>query len=156
MSLYPPQNTSNRHWLPLVVWMVVIFLFSTDAFSSDRTSGLIHRILTFLFPFMSISQLHFWHGVIRKAGHITEYSILALFAWRALAVHPWAAFKPKVFAAAFVLVFALTDELHQMFVASRTSSLMDVGYDFMGGLIMLMFLPKSRNESGTVHSHSVL
>jgi VanZ family protein len=156
MSLYPSANTKRETWLPLIVWMVVIFFFSTDTFSADNTGGIIKNILRSLFPSMSISQLHFWHGVIRKAGHVTEYAILGWLAWRAFVVQPWAGLKPKLFAAAFVLVFALTDEFHQMFVASRTSSLVDVGYDFMGGFITLMMLPRSRHESGTLHSHSVL
>jgi len=136
--------------------MVVIFFFSTDTFSAANTAGLIKKILSFFFPSLSAEQLHFWNGVIRKAGHVTEYSILGLLAWRAFVVHPWAGLKPKLYATAFVLVFALSDEFHQMFVSSRTSSLMDVGYDFMGGFITVMMLPRSRHESGTLHSHSVL
>jgi VanZ family protein len=136
--------------------MVVIFFFSTDRFSGANTLGLIQGVLKFLFPSLSLSQLHFWHGVIRKAGHVTEYAILGFLAWRAFNIYPWVGARAKVFAGAFVLVFAMSDEFHQMFVASRTSSLIDVGYDFMGGFIMLMLLPKSRNESGTLHSHSVL
>jgi VanZ family protein len=123
--------------------MVVIFFFSTDAFSGANTFGIIQNILKFLFPSMSLSQLQFWHTVIRKTGHVTEYSILGLLAWRAFMLHLWIGQKPKLFAAAFVLAFALSDEFHQMFVASRTSSLLDVGYDFIGGLITLMILPRS-------------
>lgn len=156
MSLYPSKNTNSRTWFPLIAWMVVIFFFSTDTFSAAHTLGLIQSILKYVFPSMSISQLEFWHGVIRKAGHVTEYAILGFLAWRTISVYSWAGANPKLYAAAFVLVFAFSDELHQMFVASRTSSLMDVGFDFIGGLIMLKLLPKSRNESRTVHSHSVL
>jgi VanZ family protein len=136
--------------------MVVIFFFSTDSFSGAHTAGLIEGILHFLFPSLSVSQLEFWHGVIRKAGHVTEYAILGFLAWRAFSIYPWVGIKSKLFAGVFVLVFALSDEFHQMFVASRSSSLVDVGYDFMGGIIMLMLLPKSKNESRTLHSHSIL
>ena len=136
--------------------MVVIFFFSTDTFSATHTSGIIEPFLKFLFPFLSGSQLEFWHAVCRKAGHVTEYFILGFLSWRTFRVYFFEGFKPKAFAAAFVLVFALSDEFHQMFVASRTSSLMDVGYDFAGGLIVLMLLPRSRNEDGSLHPHSVL
>jgi VanZ family protein len=136
--------------------MVLISYFSTDTFSGTNTQGIIKSILKFLFPFLSIYQLEFWHGVCRKAGHVTEYAILGFLAWRAFVTHPWAGFRPKLFAAAFVLVFALSDEFHQTFVPSRTGSLMDVGFDFAGGLIMLMLLPGTRNESRTLPSHSVL
>jgi VanZ family protein len=136
--------------------MVVIFFFSTDTFSGANTGGLIQGILKSLFPSLSVLELQFWHAVIRKAGHVTEYSILGFLAWRTLSGYPWAGPRAKLLAGTFVLVFALSDEFHQLFVASRTGSLIDVGYDFLGGLIMLALLPKSRNESGTLHSHSVL
>src|SRR5262245_4978607 len=145
MLLFPSKSSSKRVWLPLIAWMVVIFLFSTDRFSAANTAGIIKSILSFLFPSMTSPQLDFWHGVVRKAGHVTEYSILALLAWRAFVLHPWIGLKAKLCAAAFVLAFALSDEFHQAFVASRTSSLVDVGYDFMGGAIMLMLLPKAKN-----------
>jgi VanZ family protein len=136
--------------------MVVIYFFSTDSFSGENTGGLIQGVLKFLFPSLSISQLQFWHGVIRKAGHVIEYAILGFLAWRTFSIYLWTGLKLKVFSAAFVLAFALSDEFHQLYVASRTGSLIDVGYDFLGGLIMLSLLPKSRNEPGTLHSHSVL
>jgi VanZ family protein len=156
MLLYPSKYTKNRAWFPLIAWMVVIFFFSTDTFSAAHTESLIEGVLKFLFPFLSMSQLVFWHVVCRKAGHVTEYSILGFLAWRTFSIHPWVGVKPKLFAAVFVLAFAFSDELHQLFVASRSGSLVDVGYDFIGGLIVLMFLPRSRNESGTLPTHSVL
>src|SRR5436190_12892261 len=146
MSLYPSKNTKKSlAWFPVIAWMVVIFFFSTDTFSAAHTAGLIEGVLKFLFPSMTLSQLIFWHSVCRKVGHVTEYSILGFLAWRAFSTYPWGGVKPKLIAAAFVLAFAFSDELHQLFVPSRTSSLTDVGYDFIGGLIVLILLPRSRN-----------
>lgn len=156
MSLYPSGSTKSRAWFPLFAWIGVIFFFSTDTFSSPHTSGFIAGILRFLFPFLSATQLVFWHGVFRKAGHVTEYAILGFLAWRTFNIYPWSGHKSKLFAAAFVLAVALTDELHQSYVPSRTGSLVDVGYDFIGCLIVLMLLPRSKNESRTLPSHSVL
>jgi len=75
-----------EYWTPLVVWLVTIFFFSTDVFSSGATSRIIIPILKFFFPGLSPQELEFWHGVIRKLGHITEYFILALFVYRSLKV----------------------------------------------------------------------
>jgi VanZ family protein len=128
--------------------MVVIFVFSTDRFSGTHTSGIIEPLLRFLFPFLTQPQVVFWHGVFRKAGHITEYFVLGILAWRV--------FKLRLVAAGFVLAVALSDEFHQSFVSSRTASLMDVGYDFFGGLIALLILYALKNESRTVPTHTVL
>jgi VanZ family protein len=136
--------------------MVAIFTFSTDTFSSAHTSGIFEPLLKFVFPSLTVTQLNFWHGVIRKAGHVTEYFILGFFAWRTFRAYIQTTVTLKLLIAAFVLMFALSDEFHQSFVASRTSSLFDVGYDFVGCLIVLMLLPGSRNEHRTLHSHTVL
>ena len=58
--------------------------------------------------------------------------------------------------AGFVLTVALTDEFHQSFVPSRMSSLIDVGYDFIGGIAAVGLLSRFRNESRALYSHTVL
>jgi VanZ family protein len=137
--------------------MALIFFFSTDSFSSAHTSGIIEPLLKFVFPFLTPPQLYFWHGVIRKLGHITEYFILAVLAWRMFRIYFYSGFKVRMCVAAFVLAFALSDELHQAFVASRTSSLGDVGYDFLGCLAALMVLPKKlNNEDRRLFSYPIL
>lgn len=146
----------GRAWVPLIAWLFVIFFFSTDNFSGANTAGLIQSVLKFLFPFLTDAQLYFWHGVCRKAGHVTEYFILGFLAWRTFRAFAWSAARPKLFAAGFVLAVALSDELHQLFVPSRTGSLIDVGYDFAGCLIVLMLLPGTNNEARNLHSHPVL
>src|SRR5262245_3545512 len=127
-----------RLWAPVFAWVLVIFLFSTDSFSANHTSGFILPTLRFLFPGMSEDQHHFWHLVCRKAGHVTEYFILGLLTWRA--------FRKALISAAFILAIALTDEFHQSFVASRTGALADVGYDFIGGVMALILLQVLRRE----------
>src|SRR4051812_3821202 len=87
MLLLKSANTNSRFWFPLIAWMVVIFFFSTDTFSSAHTLGFIESILKSVFPSMSTAQLVFWHGVIRKVGHVTEYAILGFLAWRTFSVH---------------------------------------------------------------------
>jgi VanZ family protein len=150
------SNIKGRPWVPLIAWLLVIFFFSTDNFSGANTSGIIQSAFKFLFPFLTESQLYFWHGVCRKAGHVTEYFILGCLAWRTFRVHSFTAASPRLFAAGLVLAVALSDEFHQLFVPSRTGSLMDVGYDLAGGLIALIILPGSRNEARALHSHPVL
>ena len=73
-----------EYWTPLVLWLIIIFVFSTDAFSAGETSKIIVPILLFFFPRLSPQELDLWHGVIRKFGHITEYFILAVFVYRSL------------------------------------------------------------------------
>ncbi len=126
-----------KYWGPVVLWMGFTFLMSTGAFSASNTSLIIEPILKFLFPSISPHLLHLVHGVIRKLAHLTEYFILSLLLFRAfkgesIGDHGWRwAFSSIL----VVAIFAMTDEFHQMFVSSRTPSIVDVGIDTIGGIL---------------------
>jgi VanZ family protein len=122
-------------WGPLILWMAVISLFSTDAFAASETSRYIGPILRWLFPTASSATMDAVHNAIRKGMHVGEFAILAFLWYRSL---NWGqqARKPKAALAAFALTvaFAGLDEAHQAFVTTRTASLMDVGWDGLGAL----------------------
>lgn len=124
-------------WLPVAVWMAVIFGFSTGQFSAVQTGSYLRPFLHWLLPWTSDSQVLYLHGLIRKGGHITEYGILAGLWLRALRredVRP----GPATLAAWLVaVVWAALDEWHQAFVPSRTSSPGDVVIDAIGAAIVL-------------------
>src|SRR5438067_13341337 len=85
-SSYGSRNTSSlsffEYHLPVLVWLLTQFFFSTDAFSSNETSKIIVPALTYFFPALSHDQIDFWHIFIRKCGHVSEYFILTLLAFR--------------------------------------------------------------------------
>jgi VanZ family protein len=112
-------------------------------------------VLKFLFPSFSPDQLQVAHVICRKAGHVLEYFVLGVLAWRATSTTPFAV-RPEWLTVALVLAVALSDEFHQSFVPSRTGALGDVGYDFFGGLMGLTLMLRLRNEPRTIPSHSVL
>jgi VanZ family protein len=143
-----------EYWTPLVLWLVVMFFFSTDAFASGETTRLIVPVLTFFFPSSSPSQLQFWHGVIRKLGHITEYFVLAVFAYRSLTQDQPDRTYAKLRALSLVAVAAAFDEVHQHFTLYRTASPIDVGYDCLGAVWALWLI--SAYETRRIRTHSVL
>ena len=73
-----------KYWLPLVIWLGVIFVGSTDLMSTQHTSRFIVPFLRWLDPHISWAAINTIHTVIRKLGHVSEYAILALLLWRAL------------------------------------------------------------------------
>ncbi len=125
-----------EYWFPLVVWLGLIYFFSTDSFSADETSHFIEPILRFLFPRISSEEIIFWHGILRKLGHVSEYSVLAVLAYRALKLDAADLLAAKVRSFEFVLLIALTDEFHQALTQYRGASMIDVGYDCLGGLLL--------------------
>ena len=145
-------------WLPVLLWMTLIFSASADPHSyqhSERLLGLFEPFLHWLFPQMSPAQIEDIHHLFRKCAHLTEYAVLALLLWRALRqmdgknprplVAPersaggWNWAKARL-ALLIVMFYAATDEFHQSFVPDRTSLVSDVFLDTVGGAAGLFAL----------------
>jgi VanZ family protein len=113
-----PASRMNKRslaaWLPAVAWAGLIFAFSAQA----------------NLRFVPDEGLDF---VIRKLGHMAVFGVLALLLWRALAMTT-ALRRPWLWALALTVLYAITDEFHQSFVAGRSASMRDVGIDAAGAL----------------------
>ena len=133
-----------KFWLPVLLWMALIFSASADAHSYEHSSRFVEPILRWLFPHLPQPEIESIHHVIRKCGHLTEYAILALLCRRALHLSgnnlpTWS--WPKVGGTLLlVFIFAATDEFHQRFVPTRTPLVSDVFIDTAGGAIGLLAL----------------
>lgn len=149
----PRSGRPNRKllaWLPTLCWLVVLACFSTDVFSSDHTGRILLKIIHWLYGPISDQQFQFIHFLVRKSAHFFSYGLLgffAFFSWRATLPDPrsWLA-KWSGLALALTLAAASSDELHQRFVASRTSSPWDVLLDMTGALffqtVLALFLKR--------------
>ena len=124
----------SLRWLPVVLWMGFIFTMSTSLGAADNTSRFIGPFLHWLLPHAASDTIAHLHFLIRKAGHLTEYAILALLLRRAIGGH---GSKPFVLALAIAAAYAATDEFHQTFVPGRTATPWDVLIDATGALIAL-------------------
>jgi VanZ family protein len=120
--------------------MVFISIFSMAGFSSINTSRFIGPLLLWLFPDISEARLASIHLLIRKAGHVTEYAILAFLLRRAFVTSTKSFMQRNWFELGLVIIvcYALLDEFHQSFVPSRTASLYDSAIDVVGGLTVLL------------------
>src|SRR5665647_2049792 len=105
-------------WLPAIAWAGLIFVFSAQP----------------NLRFVPDAGLDF---LVRKAGHMGVFGILALLLWRAMAgTTAWR--RPWAWALALAVLYAASDELHQGFVAGRHPAAVDVGIDATGALIAVM------------------
>jgi VanZ family protein len=131
-----------KAWLLPILWMIAIFVGSTDLLASHRTSRVIGPVLRWFKPDISEAAIEQVQFVVRKCGHMAEYGVLALLLERALAVGPkesWVRPQPRRLLIALVLAttYAVTDELHQLFVATRYASGLDVLIDSAGAALAL-------------------
>ncbi len=130
-----------KYWLPLLIWLGVIFVGSTDLMSAEHTSRFIVPILLWLKPGMAPETIQSILFAVRKWAHMAEYAILALLLWRALRSGSALRAKISMLFGAVLLgcaVVAASDEFHQSFVKSRTPAVRDVLLDIAGALFGLL------------------
>jgi VanZ family protein len=125
---------------PLLLWMAFIWFASTGEFSAANTSRILRPLLVWLFPNISPEEIARIHFLVRKAAHFIEYAFLAFLAARALVASSKRVLRQGWFLISLLLVasYALLDEYHQSFVATRTASVYDSLIDMSGGLTALL------------------
>lgn len=134
-----------KYWLPLLLWMLLIFIGSADSASVSRSSRIIEPILHWLIPSLPDDAVGTCVLLVRKCAHITEYAFFAILVWRALRKHtsadrrPWTWREPK-WTLLIVFAYACLDEIHQVFVPGRGPSVYDVLLDTLGGALGLFLL----------------
>jgi len=130
----------------VILWMIVIFLFSAaDGDESSKTSGWVGRMIGSIFhsdfeDWTEEEQAAYAEKIeypIRKAAHATEYAVLALLFFGALTFDGK---KRYILSWIFTVLYACTDEFHQLFVPGRAGRLFDVGVDSLGALGGLLIL----------------
>lgn len=101
-------------YAPVTLWMIMMYIFSSR--SDLPASG-------------SLTE----DFITKKIAHVLEYFVLMFLMFRAVG--------EKSIARAFLysLIYAFTDEIHQLFIPYRTGKLRDVGIDSIG-LIASTFL----------------
>jgi VanZ family protein len=131
-------------WFPVLLWMLLIFFLSAQsATESDGLSkGLTKIILAFfdrLVPAFgsgtAIDYLLYLDHFVRKLTHFLLYLVLGALAARALRKNAIIGWKPLVLAVLICALYAMTDEIHQIFVPGRSGQVGDVIIDSMGGLV---------------------
>jgi VanZ family protein len=125
--------------------MMAIFGFSSkNSRVSDKMSkGLINVVVSGYEKIFNISlnnqeiqdKLNF---IVRKTAHFTEYFILGLFLY--LFIEEFKITSTYWYVALIGLVFAATDEFHQLFVSGRTAKITDVLIDTSGIMLSLIIM----------------
>lgn len=109
---------------PIFVWMGFIFLLSAIPNLKSELPSLFDLIL-------------------RKIAHIIEFGILAVLMARAVfpygQEHKMPVWESVLTVIILTVLYAATDEFHQVFVTGRQGSLWDVGIDSLGVILGTYF-----------------
>lgn len=154
------QNTADSkkrflYLIPVVIWMIFIFYMSgKTGQESSGQSGKISLFITNLLekvrqdPAQEMQNLQdILELVIRKAAHMTEYAILFLLSYLAMVKISMSQsrFYNRSIAVLISLLYACSDEMHQLLVPGRSGKMIDVGIDMAGVLIVLICMILSKN-----------
>jgi vanZ family protein len=116
-------------------WDLVIFTLSHQpAAVSSGQSGVIVGHLQQAMPGVSTAILTF---LVRKSAHIIAYFILGILMYRALriTIRCWRTRTVASLALLSCSLYAVTDEIHQLFVPGRSGELRDVMIDSIAALV---------------------
>jgi len=137
-------------WVPPVI--IAIFIFGFSSQNAEQSSGLSSKAATAIVHFAVNSHIvnvnagneaQFIENLqypIRKCAHMTEYMIFTLSV--VLALYVWNVRNKWLYIIAFAVavIFASTDEFHQLFVSGRSGRVLDVLIDSVGAIIGLLIV----------------
>lgn len=131
-----------KYELPALLWAGVIFAFSSQ--EADQSSELSSGVLGLMLEFFTRAfgrviedfNQEFFHFLLRKGAHFTVYLVLGVLVAFAL-------YKRKVIAyrrISFLIsvLYAVSDEIHQVFVPGRAGQVQDVLIDASGALLGIL------------------
>ncbi len=134
--------------MSLLGWMILIFALSAEnAVESGETSaGFTYKLFTVFYPeFKGMTAaaqqdiLVRFSFVLRKTAHFTLYFVLGILSFlNAEAFMICRASLKALYAEAFSVIYAASDEFHQLFVAGRAGQLRDVAIDSAGALLGIL------------------
>jgi VanZ family protein len=130
-----------KNWLPVLIWLDVIFLGSTDLMSAEHTSRFVVPFLRWLEPDISPDKIASIHFMIRKGAHLSEYAVLAFISLHAVICMTDSKRSTAIMCLsvwAGCLFVAITDEFHQTFVRTRGASFRDIIIDSAGAILGLL------------------
>ena len=104
-------------WIAVLGWMAVIFFFSSQP-DADSSGG---------------EELHI--GAY-KGAHLVVFGVLGVLV--AGATRHLSTTRASWWAWVTVVIYAISDEIHQAFVPGRSPLVMDVAIDSVGGLIGIL------------------
>lgn len=135
-------------WGATVIWMGIIFFLSHQvaAESSDLSAGLTAFLLELLqtvIPQFEIILADFGFFV-RKAAHFTAYFVLGILLFAAFGRSRVLGIRRFIYTFVIAMLYAVSDEVHQLFVPGRSGEVRDVLIDsagaFMGIIVYLLIV----------------
>ena len=137
----------------LIVWLVVIFMFSNDkadasSAKSDTIASKIGNIVEHITGHeCSDDTLDIIIFIVRKTAHFLEYLILGILVINVIKDYKELEIKYIITGVLLCMLYSISDEIHQLFISGRSCEVRDVLVDTLGsitGIYIYQFLYKRK------------
>lgn len=130
------MNKKKISLILLVIWMLFIFIMST--FNANESSSQSGIIVSFISNIFSINNIEVLSLIVRKFAHFFEFLVLGI-----LLLNVIINYNKKIYLAyIFGIIYAILDEVHQLFVMGRSCQLTDILIDSLGIMIGIFVISK--------------
>lgn len=123
----------KNHKLSIVlvlIWASLIFIMSSfDATDSSNQSNFIVNIISNIFNIENVKLLSI---IIRKLAHYTEYLILGILVINMFTKNNIS--KSYLLSIILCVIYATSDEIHQLFIPGRACQIKDILIDSVGSI----------------------
>ncbi|HHW45421.1 MAG TPA: VanZ family protein [Clostridiales bacterium] len=155
------KSAAKFLWAAVIIWMAVIFFFSAQSGeqSSALSGGISEKLSNLMSPLiesLNWDTAKFEAGLessLRNLAHCTIFFVLGVLL--ALTMQCYNISMPKRFLFSFFisLAYAVSDEIHQIFVPGRAFQLSDIAIDTAGALVgillvVLVFRSRTNKKKG--------
>lgn len=131
-------------WMLVVGWMGCIFFLSHQPATASSTLSLeitemFLLVINQLIPNATI-ELDVFHFIVRKSAHFFAYFILGMLAYFAFLKSDVHLNRSALYAFFLSVLYAMTDEVHQLFIPGRSGQVQDVLIDSAGAFVGIFFI----------------
>lgn len=120
----------NKKIILVIIWMLFIFIMSSfNSLESSEQSGV---IVNFVANLLKIKNIELLSLIIRKSAHFIEYLILGI-----LVINMMKDYHSKyvIISILVCIIYAFSDEVHQLFVVGRSCQIIDIMIDTFGSAV---------------------
>ena len=125
----------------------MVIIFTMSSFNSIESANQSNYIVNIISNVLNINNIELLSFIIRKLAHFTEYLILGFLTINMLNKNDIS--KKYLLSILICIIYATSDEIHQIFVPGRAYQIRDILIDSIGSItgIYLYKLISKRKKS---------
>ncbi len=136
----------------VIIWIILVFAFSNQ--NGDKSQGMsdiitdrIVKVVTKLNPDIKYkSAKDTTNFIVRKIAHFTIYFIGGILIFNFIDTFSIKTKNKLLISILIVILYAVSDELHQLFISERTAQIRDVLIDSTGAIIAIFLISRIKGE----------